>query len=189
MSMGLFSSLFGNKEKQLGKVATHLNPRLKEVRDRWTEYCLVLLNKMGVEPTRTTLSRDGLACVTAFQYFMFTQLAHEKEYVKTAEKEEFFDLIANMLVHENNIVAEAFIANLKCFHEAPDSSKLIFSLSECVAKDLVGKEAVSGESVALSSNINLLIIMTKMITAESFSDFKTAKKFQDMLDNIFDSNS
>ncbi len=186
--MVFLSGLFGNKKKQHGKVAAHLIPRLKEVRDRWTEYCLALLNKMGVESTKSTLSEDGLACVAAFQYFTFTQLASEKEYIKTAKREEFFDLIANMIVYENNIVGDAFLSNLKCFHETPDPSKLILNLSECVAKDLVGKEAVLGESVALSFNVNLLIIMTKMITAESFKDFRTAKKFQDMLDDIFDSN-
>jgi len=186
--MGLFSGLFGNKEKQFGRVAAHLIPRLKEVRERWTEYCVSLLNEMGVSPTKTTLSEDGLACVAAFQYFMFTQLTHEKEYINTAKREEFFDLIANMIIHENNIVGDAFISELKYFHETTDTSKLIFRLSECVAQDLVGKAAVLGESVALSSNVNLLIVMTKMITAESFRDFRTAKKFQDMIDNIFGSN-
>jgi len=184
-----FSGLFGNNKKQLGKVATHLIPRLKEIRGRWTEYCLALLNKMGVSPTRIILSEDGLACVSAFQYLMFTQLTHEKEYIKTAKREEFFDLIANMLIHENNIVGDAFLSKLKCFQETTDASKLIFKLSECVAKELVGKEAVLGESVALSFNANLLIIMTKMITAESFRDFRTAKKFQDKIDDIFGANS
>ena len=187
--MGLFSGLFGNKEKRLGKVATHLIPRLKEVSERWTEYCVALLNEMGVSPTRAILSEDGLACVVAFQYFMFTQLIHEKEYIQTVKREEFFDLIANMVIHENNIVGDAFLSKLKYFHETTDASKLIFSLSECMAKDLVGKEVVLGESVALSSNVNLLIIMTKIITAESFRDFRTAKKFQDMLDDIFGANS
>lgn len=186
--MGLFSGLFGNKEKQFRKVATHLIPRLKEVRERWTEYCVALLNEMGVSPTKTTLSENGLACVAAFQYFMFTQLTHEKEYIETAKREEFFDLVANMVIHEDNIVGDAFLDKLNYFHETTEASTLIFKLSECVAQDLIGKEAVLGESVALSSNVNLLIVMTKMITAESFRNFRTAKNFQDMMDNIFSSN-
>ncbi len=145
---------------------------------------MALLNEMGVSPTKTTLSEDGLACVAAFQYFMFTQLTHEKEYIKTAKREEYFDLIANMVIHENKIAGDAFLSKLKCFHEITDTSTLIFKLSECVAQDLVGKEAVLGESVALSFNVNLLIVMTKMITAESFKDFRTANNFQDMIDNI-----
>ena len=183
--MGFLTGIFGNSKKQLGKVATHLIPRLKEVIERWTEYCVALLNKMGVSPARTIMSEDGLACVAAFQYIMFTKFTHEKKYIKTAKREEFFDLIANMIIHENKIVRGAFISKLKCFHETTEASQLIFILSECVAKELVGKEAVLGESVALSSNVNLLIVMTKMISAESFRDFKTAKEFENILDTMF----
>ncbi|MBW1911051.1 MAG: hypothetical protein JRJ11_16190 [Deltaproteobacteria bacterium] len=187
--MSFLTDIFGNSKKQLGKVATRLIPRLKEVRERWTEYCLALLNEMGVSPAKTILSEDGLASVAAFQYFMFTQLSHEKKYIKIAKREEFFDLIANMIIHENNIVRDTFIFKLKCFHETTEASKLIFSLSECVAKELVGKKAVLGESVALSSNVNFLIVMTKMITAESFRDFKTAKEFENILDTMFNSDT
>ncbi|MDY6790527.1 MAG: hypothetical protein SWH54_04580 [Thermodesulfobacteriota bacterium] len=187
--MNFLAGIFGNSKKQLGKVAAHLIPRLQEVRERWTEYCVALLNEMGVSPARTILSEDGLACVAAFQYFMFTQLAHEKKYIKTAKREEFFNLIANMIIHENNIARDAFISKLKSFDETTETSQLIFILAECVAKDLVGKEAVLGESVALSSNVNLLIVMTKMISAESFRDFKTAKEFENIYDTMFNPNT
>lgn len=187
--MGLLTGIFGNSKKQLGKVATHLVPRLQEVRERWTEYCVALLSEMRVSLARTKLSEDGLACVAAFQYFMFTQLTHEKKYIKTAIKEEFFDLIANMIIHESNISRGAFISKLKSFLESTEESKLIFILSECVAKELVGKGTVLGESVALSSNVDLLIVMTKMISAESFRDFKTAKEFENILDTMFKSDT
>lgn len=186
--MGFFTYLFKKKEKQLGKIASHLNSRLNEVRDRWTEYCLILLNKMEVDPKRSTLSKDGLACVTAFQYFIFTQLSHEKEYIPRKNDGEFFDLIANMLVHENDIPEETFTNKLRYFHEASDPSKLIFSLAGCVAKDLLGKEAVLGEATAISSIVNLFIAMTKMVIAESFEDYRTAKEFQNILDSFFKQN-
>jgi len=181
--MGFFTDRFKKTEKQLGEIAVHLNLRLEEVRDRWTDLCLIILDKMKVEPKRSTFSKDGLACVTAFQYYMFTQLSHEKGYIHNKNEEEFFDLIANILVQENHIPQEIFKKNLKYFHEASDSSTLIFRLAECVAKDLIGKEAVLGYAVAISSIVNLFIAMTKMITAESFEDYKTATKFQNILDN------
>ena len=144
---------------------------------------------MEVEPKRSAFSKDGLACVTAFQYFMFTQLSHEKEYLSKKNDEQFFDLIANMLVHESYIPEEEFTNKLKYFHEASDPSKLIFHLANCVAKDLMGKESVLGEATAISSIVNLFIAMTKMITAESFEDYKTAKKFQNILDSLFQTKS
>ena len=187
--MGFLANLFTKKEKQLGEIASHLNSRLEEIRDRWTECCLILLHKMEVEPKRSTLSKDGLACVTAFQYFIFTQLSHEKKYIPKKNDEEFFDLIANMLVHENDIPEETFTNKLKYFHEASDPSKLIFRLADCVAKDLVGKEGVLGEATAISSIVNIFIAMTKMITAESFEDYKTAKEFQNIMDSFFQTKS
>jgi hypothetical protein len=83
--MGFLSDIFGNKEKQFGKIAIHLNSRLKEVRESWTDYCLVVLNKMEVEPIRSKFSESGLACVAAFQYFMFTQLVTERGYIKGSQ--------------------------------------------------------------------------------------------------------
>jgi hypothetical protein len=94
-----------------------------------------------------------------------------------------------MIVHENNIVDKAFVGNLNYFHESTDISKLIFRLSDGVAKDLIGKDAVLGAAVALSSVVNSLIAMSKMVTAESFSDFKTAKKFENILDTMFSSDT
>ena len=74
-----------------------------------------------------------------------------------------------------------------CWADSEPCQSVMEALND--KNSIVGKEVVLGESVALSSNVNLLIIMTKMITAESFKDFRTAKKFQDMLDDILGANS
>lgn len=179
--MGFFN-IFGQSKKKLGKTAIGFTSDFPGIIDTWAQVCNFLLTQMdNVKPARTSPSKTGLIWAYSFQFYITTQLIDEKKYIKKSYREEYFDLIANILIHENNLDPHIFLEFLKRQQSAPDPSGLIFTFSWVAATDFMDKQAVLGEATTLSHATLELISATKMSVAAYFGDKKTFNKMLDLL--------